>query len=133
MGILEFKNKQWKEQLNKINPLWYLLIGVITMSATHLSYGVNIVGWICMTPFLIYLTITKGWKSRLLFVFSLIISWSFIVLKIITPPIPLVFLFMYSIPISLFHLPGYLLWSKFKDRRFSILLFPVLMTVMEWV
>lgn len=86
-----------------------------------------------MVPFLVYLGITRGWKSKLLFTLALIVAWSIIVLKIITPPIPYMLVFMYSIPISLIHLPGYLIWAKLKDRRFSVLIFPTVMVVLEWI
>ncbi len=86
-----------------------------------------------MVPFLVYLEITRGWKSKLLFTLALIVAWSIIVLKIITPPIPYMLVFMYSIPISLIHLPGYLIWAKLKDRRFSVLIFPTVMVVLEWI
>jgi apolipoprotein N-acyltransferase len=55
------------------------------------------------------------------------------VAKIISPPMPYFFVFLFSLPISLFHLPGYLLWDRFKKHRWSFLLFPAVMTVMEWV
>lgn len=126
-------NIEQKLSIKKIRPFWLLLAGIVTMTSAHLNYNIDLAAWISMVPFLIYLTLTKGWKSRLLFVLSLIASWTFIVLKIVTPPIPGIFIFMYSLPISLIHLSGYLLWSKFKDRRFSIFLFPVVMTTMEWI
>lgn len=116
-----------------INPQWFLLIGIITMSLSHLTFSIDIIGWFSMVPFLVYLSITQGWKSRLLFTLSLLTAWSLIVLKIITPPIPYMLIFLYSIPITLIHLPGYLVWAKFKDRRFSILLFPAVMVVLEWI
>ena len=103
------------------------------MTLSHMTFSIDIVGWISMVPFLIYLNITKGWKSRLLFALALIIAWSFIVLKIITPPIPYMLIFLYSIPISLIHLPAYLIWAKYKDRRFSILIFPAMMVLLEWI
>lgn len=122
-----------KIDVKSINPLWFLFTGIITMALSHLTFSINILGWLSMVPFLVYLSITSGWRSRLLFTLALIIAWSIIVLKIITPPIPYMLIFLYSIPISLIHLPGYLLWAKFKDRRFSILLFPAMMVVLEWV
>ena len=41
--------------------------------------------------------------------------------------------FLYSIPISLFHLPGYLIWSRFKNQKYGLFLFPVIMIIMEWI
>jgi len=66
-------------------------------------------------------------------VFSLIVAWSFVVLKIVTPPIPYAMIFLFSIPISLFHLPAYFIWDKFKNHKWSIFLFPAILTLMEWI
>ncbi len=116
-----------------INPLWFLLIGIITMTLSHLTFSIGIVGWVSMVPFLVYLSITRGWKSRLLFTLALIAAWSIIVLKIISPPIPYMLIFMYSAPISLIHLSGYLLWAKYRERKLSVLLFPSIMVVLEYI
>ena len=117
----------------KTGPEWLLITGIILMFLTHLSPGIDILAWVAMVPFLIYLSRTRGWKSRFLFTVALIVSWSLIVLKIITQPIPLVFTFLYAIPISAIHLPGYLLWAKFHDRKGSVLLFPAVMVLLEWL
>ena len=103
--------------VNKINPLWYLVIGLATMALTHMTFSIEVMAWVSSVPFLIYLSLTQGWKSRLTFFLALVLAWSFVVTKIISDPIPLGMVFLYSIPISLFHLPGYLIWSKFKIRN----------------
>lgn len=103
------------------------------MTISHMTYNVDFVAWFSIVPFLLFLKLTKGWKSRLYFAFTLLFTWSLIVAKIISSPIPIGLVFMYSIPISLIHLPGYLIGLKFKHRKFSIFLFPVLMTLLEWV
>lgn len=118
---------------NKINPLWYLAIGVATMTLTHMTFSIEVMAWVSSVPFLIYLSFTHGWKSRLTFILALILAWSFVVTKIISDPIPLVLVFLYSIPIALFHLPGYLIWSKFKNQKYALFLFPVIMIIMEWI
>jgi len=133
MKRLKLKGYSSKIDIKNIKPLWFLLIGIITMALSHLTFNIDIVGWVSMVPFLIYLSITRGWKSRLLFVLALIVAWSIIVLKIITPPIPYMLIFLYSIPISLIHLPAYLIWAKYKDHRFSVLIFPAMMVILEWV
>ena len=117
----------------KINPLWYLGIGVATMALTHMTFSIEVMAWVSCVPFLIYLSLTQGWKSRLTFFIALVLAWSLVVTKIISDPIPLLLVFLYSIPISLFHLPGYLIWSKFKDQKYALFLFPVIMIIMEWV
>jgi apolipoprotein N-acyltransferase len=98
--------------IHKIKPIWYLVMGILSMTAVHMSYSIDIIAWIAYVPFLMYLSLTEGLKSRLLFVLALIIAWSFVTAKIITPPIPFVMVFLYAIPISLFHLPAYLIWDK---------------------
>jgi apolipoprotein N-acyltransferase len=119
--------------VNKINPLWYLAIGVATMTLTHMTFSIEVMAWISSVPFLIYLSLTQGWKSRLTFFLALVLAWSFVVTKIISDPIPLVLVFLYSIPISLFHMPGYLIWRKFKNQKYALFLFPVIMAIMEWI
>ncbi len=116
-----------------INPIWFLLSGVILMVLSHLSWNIDILAWISMVPFLIYLKLTDGWKSRVLFTIVLIITWSLIVLKIISHPIPYYLIPLYSIPISLFHLPGYLIYGRFRKNRWSVLAFPAIMVIMEWI
>ena len=120
-------------EVSKVNPFWYLAIGVLTMALTHMTFSIEVMAWVSSVPFLVYLSLTQGWKSRLTFVLALVVAWSLVVTKIISDPIPLVLVFLYSIPISLFHLPGYLIWSKFKDQRYALFLFPVIMVIMEWI
>jgi apolipoprotein N-acyltransferase len=119
--------------VNKINPLWYLAMGIATMALTHMSFSIEVVAWVSSVPFLIYLALTKGWKSRLTFFLALVIAWSCVVTKIVTDPIPIGMVFLYSIPISLFQLPGYLLWSKFKNQKHALFVFPASMVIMEWI
>jgi len=119
--------------VNKNNPLWFLAIGVATMALTHMTFSIEVMAWISSVPFLIYLSLTQGWKSRLIFSLALVLAWSLVVTKIISDPIPLMLVFLYSIPISLFHLPGYLIWSKFKNQKYALFLFPAIMIIMEWI
>lgn len=116
-----------------MKPVYYLLIGIITVTAAHLTISIDLAGWIAYAPFLLYLRNTHGRKSRLLFLAGLIIAWSFCIAKILSPPMPFVMIFLYSVPISLIHLPGFLIWDRFKDRKYAILLFPSLMILLEWI
>ena len=52
--------------------------------------------------------------------FGLIAAWSVCIAKIVSP-MPFVMIFLFSIPISLFHLPGYLVWDRYKDRSLGLL------------
>ncbi len=120
-------------KVNSVKPFWLLLAGILTMTASHFSFNIDMVGWIAMVPFLIYLNITKGWKSRVLFGLTLVVAWSVIVSKIITHPVPYFVIPLYAIPIALFHLPGYLLYAKFKSHKWSVLIFPATMVISEWI
>ncbi len=114
-------------------PIWLLFIGIATLSLSHFSWNIDILAWISLVPFLLYLRITKGWKSRLIFLGFLVLTWSVIVLKIITEPIPHLLIPLYSVPISLIHYPGYLLYSHKIFRKYNWLAFPALLTILEWL
>ncbi len=122
-----------KAFLKTANPIWFLILGIPSISITHMSIGVDLFAWFANVPFLIYLSLTKGWKTRLLFVLVLIVAWSFAVFKTITPPIPYAMILLFSIPISLFHLPAYLIWDRFKTHKLAIFLFPAILAIMEWI
>lgn len=119
--------------IRRIHPNWLLLAGLITVPSAHMTISVDLAGWIAYTPFLIFLFRTNGLRSRLLFFLTLVASWSLTILKILSSPMPLAMVFLFSVPIALFHLPGFLIWDRFKKRRLALLLFPAIMTLMEWV
>lgn len=122
-----------KTTLNKPKPYYFLIVGVLAISMTHMSFSVDFLAWFSNVPFLLYLYLTKGWKARLIFVFALIVAWSVVVLKIVTPPIPYAMIFLFSLPISLIHLPAYLIWDRNKSYKWAFLLFPAILTVSEWI
>ena len=95
--------------LTKIKPVWWLCIGLITIALAHMSIHCAEVGWIAYTPFLVYLRLNEGIKSRMIFILFLVVAWSLCIVKIVSPPMPLAMVFLFSIPISLFHLPAFLL------------------------
>jgi apolipoprotein N-acyltransferase len=119
--------------VRKINPFWLLLIGIAFFTLAHMSFSVDFFAWFANVPFLLYLSKTKGWRTRLLFVLALVVAWSFVILKIVSPPMPYVMIFLFSVPISLFHLPAYLIWSRFENNKWSVLLFPAIFVIMEWI
>lgn len=114
-------------------PVWFLLIGFLTMMASHFTFNIDVLAWVAMVPFLIYLNLTRGWKSRVLFSITLLITWSVIISKIITDPVPAYVIPLYAIPITLFQLPGYLFYGAFKNSKWSIVIFPAAMIVCEWI
>jgi apolipoprotein N-acyltransferase len=119
--------------IKKINPNWYLVAGITLITLSHTSLSINFTAWIAYTPLLVYMLKTNGFKSRLMLFGALIIGWSLATAKIITPPLIYPFVFMYSVPIAIFHLPGFLLWNKFKNKKAAIYVFPLAMSLMEWI
>jgi len=119
--------------MKTINPIYFLLCGILTITAAHTSFSIDLFGWIAYVPFLVYLQRTEGYKSRLLFLLGLILSWSVCISKIVSPPMPIAMVFLYAVPISLVQLPAYLMWDRFKNKRFSILFFPMVMVILEWL
>lgn len=133
MKILSANNHWSNFDIKTVKPLWFLVIGTILMTLSHLTLNVDFAIWISMVPFLLYLHFTKGWKSRLVFSLFLALAWCLIVSKIVTEPIPFIFTFLYAIPITLIHLGGYLLYDKVKTHKLAVLVFPALMITLEWV
>ena len=89
-----------------------------------MTFNIGILAWFSSVPFLLYLHRTRGFRSRLYFALALILAWSLCVFKITTDPLPLAMVPMFSVPIALIQLPGYLLWAKFRNRDLSCSPFP---------
>ncbi len=80
-----------------LSPFLLLLMGILLMAGTHMTISIGILAWIAYVPFLLYLHQTKGWKSRLWFFLAYLVAWSAVVFKIVTDPIPVFLIPMYSI------------------------------------
>lgn len=117
----------------RIKPVWLLVTGMVLMALSHMSWNIDLLAWISMVPFLIYLNITRGLRSRLVFALFLVITWSLIVLKIFTEPVPYFLIPLYSVPLAIIHLPGYLLYGYSRNHRISIFIFPAIMVILEWI
>ena len=49
----------------RIKPVWLLVTGMVLMALSHMSWNIDLLAWVSMVPFLIYLNITRGLRSRL--------------------------------------------------------------------
>jgi apolipoprotein N-acyltransferase len=98
-----------------------------------MTFNIGILAWFSSVPFLLYLDRTSGFKSRLYFGLALVLAWSLCVFKITTDPLSVAMVPMFSIPLALIQMPGYLVWAKFRNNKGSALLFPAVMVVMEWI
>ena len=110
-----------------------LIAGSVLLILSHLNWNVDNLAWISSVPFLLYLNLTKGFRSRLLFYIFLNITWILIVFKIISDPIPYYIIPLYSIPISLIQTLGYMVYARYKESKFALLLFPAAMVILEWI
>jgi apolipoprotein N-acyltransferase len=41
--------------------------------------------------------------------------------------------FLFSLPLTMIHLPAYLIWDRFKNRAYALFLFPLVAVIMEWL
>jgi apolipoprotein N-acyltransferase len=98
-----------------------------------MTINIGFLGWLAYSPFLVYLHRTTGKWRKAHILLALIAGWSLVVAKIITPPLIYPFVFMYSIPIALIHYPAFLIWDQFKENKWGFLLFPAVLTIMEWI
>jgi len=119
--------------MKKLNSWILLLAGILLIGIAHLSINVEILAWVASVPFLIYLSKTQGFLSRLWFVLALIIGWSLAIGKIMTDPLPWFMTPVWSIPIALIQAPAYLIWAKWKDKKYSLFIFPAVAVVLEWI
>jgi hypothetical protein len=112
------------QMMTKIKTPYFLLIGVLFLALAHMTINIGFLGWLAYAPFLIYLRRTTGGWRRVHVLLALIVGWSLVVAKIITPPLIYPFIFMYSVPIALIHFPAFLIWDRFKDHKWGIFTFP---------
>lgn len=119
--------------MKTIKPSYLLLMGIVTVAISQLNISIDVIGWICFVPFLMYLRMTQGLRSRSLFILALLVGWSVCISKIVSPPMPFAMVFLYSIPICIFQLPGFLIWDRYKAHSWAPLLFSAIMTTMEWI
>ncbi|MCF8295695.1 MAG: hypothetical protein K9I34_06490 [Bacteroidales bacterium] len=112
---------------------WLLLSGVLLTVLAHLSYHFALAGWLAYAPFLIYMQQTSGTKSRLWLLLALFVAWSLATAKIITEPLSYLMVVMYSVPLSIIHFSGFIAWSPWRKHKLSFLIFPAIMTLLEWL
>ncbi|MCC7246193.1 MAG: apolipoprotein N-acyltransferase [Saprospiraceae bacterium] len=127
------KSFSHQQVVQSVPNIWWLITGVALYIGAHLSYGIDLLGWFFCVPFLLFLRKASRKKSLLWFMLVLFIAWTLTTAKIITPPIPFGLVFLFSLPIALIQLPGYLVWRFSTRSQWSSLLFASVMTIMEWL
>ncbi len=104
-----------KTRLDERPWLW-LLLGSLLVVAANFRFGIHLLGWLAPIPWLRYLRLTRGWRSRTLFAAVLFAAWCLAMLKIVTPPVPPLALVGFALPILLFQGAPLLVWSAVRRR-----------------
>ncbi|HMK73794.1 MAG TPA: nitrilase-related carbon-nitrogen hydrolase [Myxococcaceae bacterium] len=115
-------------------PALLLVLGATLTAAAHMRWGVGLLAWAAPIPFLRYLRITRGFRSRLLFAVAEAVAWTLATAKIVTAPLPLAFAAV-GVVVALFHVAGTLTWDGVRRLapRWATLAFPAAMVLAEWV
>ena len=115
-------------KIPELSSIGLLPLGICLMYFSHLNNNLDVLAWVAMVPFLIFLQKHQSTRIKLMFLMVLILTWSVIISKIISSPIPVLFIFLYSIPIALIHFPGYFIWNRFRSSNYAPLVFASAMT-----
>ncbi|MCC6876381.1 MAG: hypothetical protein IT378_18895 [Sandaracinaceae bacterium] len=118
------------------HPWLWLLIGAALIFASQLRFGVGALAWLAPIPWLRYLRITSGWRSRALVMAAFGAVWTLTVVKIVTAPVPLAMAPLFGLPTTVMLGTPYLLWSFARPRlgeRLAPLFFATSMVTGEWI
>jgi apolipoprotein N-acyltransferase len=126
------QNTKTGNGLQKQN-LFLLILGTVLLFLTHLRFGIQIFAWVSYVPFILYLRRTNRAGSILLLTGFVFLGWTLAVIKILTGHMHWVFSILYALPITLFHLPGYLSWRLFHNNRYWWVIGAALFSLSEWL
>lgn len=101
-----FAHARYRGGMKRIKTLYQspkalLAMGALLLVASQMRFGIGILAWVAPVPWLQYLRITAGWKSRLAFVGVTWLAWSAAVLKIVTAPVPAAMSLLFGTGIAL--------------------------------
>lgn len=116
-------------------PALWLVLGAVLLIASQMRFGLGVLAWLAPVPWLRYLRLTTGWRSRLGLTLALLVAWTLAVLKIVTAPVPAVLAVGFSLPIMVTQVLPLFGWSLVRRRlgeSWATLSLPVLMVVGEW-
>lgn len=118
------------------SPLALLAMGAVLLIASQMRFGIGILAWCAPVPWLQYLRVTRGWKSRLSFVGVAWAAWVLAVLKIVTAPVPAPIALAFGTGIAIALIAPYVGASWLRQRlgeNAGTLGFASLMVVGEWI
>lgn len=109
------------------------ILTALLLVATQLRVGVELFAWVLYVPLFVHLRSTRGAGPFLYAVGVVFIGWSIALIKIITPPLPLYFIFIYAIPITGLHALGFLLVRLARSNRHWWVVSAGAFAVTEWL
>ena len=117
-------------------PYFLLIIGVVLIWLSQVRFSVELLGWVAPVPFLLFLQIKRGWRSRLILVGALCVGWTLAAAKFITPPFPPALIFVNGISFGIVSSVGFLSWDGLRrglPSWASSLAFAAIMVTLEWL
>lgn len=111
-----------------------LALGVLFTALAGNRYNVALVGWVAAVPWLLALRQLRGWRTWSVFLVALQLGTFLNILKIVTDPIPVLFVPMFSVPTAMGAFVAYGLFEGLRRRLgdgWGLVLFPALTVVME--
>lgn len=116
-------------------PWTWLVVGTLATAAAHMTLGLGVLAWFAPLPFLHYLRLTRGWKSRCIFTAASFCAWLLAILKIVSAPLPAIAAVAWALPFSVVLAWPYIAWDHVRRRLGegpAGLAFATFMVVSEW-
>lgn len=119
-----------------IPAIGWLALGVLFTALSAQRFHIGLLGWVSAVPWLVFLRTTDGWKTRVVFLFALQVGMAIQIAKIVSDPIPLAFVPMFSAPMALSAGVLFVLfetWRRHLGDAWGLALFPAIAVVSEWI
>jgi apolipoprotein N-acyltransferase len=116
-------------------PCLWLLLGVALLASTQVRAGVGVLAWVAPVPWLRYLRLTAGWRSRRAFCGALFAAWTLAAAKIGSDLTVLVLAPVFALPIALAQAAAYLAWAALRPRvapALAAFAFATIVAAGEW-
>ena len=98
-------------------PWSWLVLGTVLLVGSQMRFGLGALAWVAPVPWLRYLRLTSGPRSRLLLAMALAIAWTLAVMKIVTAPLPMVMAVPFALPEAVLLGLPLLGWDLIRRRQ----------------
>lgn len=117
-------------------PGWlWLALGTTATLLTGPRWGVALLAWVAMVPYLLYARTARTWRSWLALLAVLLLAYPLQLLQIITPPIPAALAIPFGVPaaVGAFVMLGYVELVRRRAGELTALAgFAALVAVLDW-